>query len=188
MRSAQRWPSVDGAMTTAEIPLDAPLATRLTLAVERFGEAALLERVIGLLEGRNEGEEVLLYLGGRHAQGILDGAPSLYWPEVWGARALLHVWDDSAASAVLAGVENRAWRVREMCLKVCALRGLGESKTIKRRLTDENPRVRAAAARVIAVVGTAGDDELLNAMLRDPDKDVRRAAGESVTALADRLG
>lgn len=175
-------------MTTAEIPLEEPLATRLALAIERFGEAAILERLIGLLEGRNEGEEVLLYVGGRHAQGILDGAPALYWPEVWGARALLHLWDDSAASAVLAGIENRAWRVREMCLKVCALRELGDTKTLKRRLTDENPRVRAAAARALAVVGAAGDDGLLSALLRDPDKDVRRAAGESVKALAARLG
>lgn len=166
-----------------DIPLEEPLTTRIAVAVERFGEAGLVQRAVGLLEGRNEGEDVLLFLGGRHAEGVLGGAPSLYWPEVWGARALLHVWDDFAASAVLAGLENRAWRVREMCLKVCALRVLGDASTLKRRLTDENPRVRAAAARALAVVGSPADGPLLSPLLRDPDKDVRRAAGEALKAL-----
>jgi hypothetical protein len=167
-----------------DIPLEAPLNTRIALATERFGEAGLVQRAVGLLEGRNEGEDVLLYLGGRHAEGILRGAPSLYWPEVWAARALMQVWDDSAASAVLTGVENRAWRVREMCLKVCAVRKLGSASVLKRRLTDENARVRAAAALAIAAIGTADDRPLLEPLLRDPDIDVRRAAGEAIKSLA----
>lgn len=171
-------------MTDNEIRLEDPLATRIALAVERYGEEGLVKHAIGLLHGRHEGEEVLLYLGGRHARGILDGAPSLYWPEVWGARALLHVWDDSAASAVLEGVQNQAWRVREMCLKVCAVRGLGDSALLKRRMTDENARVRSAAAHALAAVGTAKDRALIEPLLRDPDKDVRRAAGEALKALA----
>jgi hypothetical protein len=171
-------------MTETEIRIEDPLATRIATAVEHYGEAAFLRHAIGLLQGRNEGEDVLLYLGGRHARGIFDGAPSLYWPEVWGARALLHVWDDSAASAVLDGVQNQAWRVREMCLKVCAVRELGDVSTLKRRLTDENSRVRAAAAHALAVVGTADDRALLDPLLRDPDKDVRRAAGDALKTLA----
>lgn len=173
-------------MTDAELPIDEPLAARIALAVERYGEAVFVERAVGLLEGRNEGEEVLLYVGGRHAQGILDGAPALYWPEVWGARTLLHVWDDSAASAVLRGVNNRAWRVREMCLRVCAERGLGDDALLP-SLTDENPRVRAAAARAVALVGSVEAEQPMTRMLRDPDKDVRRAAGESLKVLAARL-
>ena len=167
-----------------QIPLEEPLAARIALATERFGEAGLVQRANSLLEGGNEGDDVLLYLGGRHAEGILRGAPSLYWPEVWAARALLHVWDDSAASAVLAGVENRAWRVREMCLRVCAVRSLGSASVLKRRLSDENARVRAAAAHALAAVGTADDRTLLEPLLRDPDIDVRRAAGEAIKALA----
>lgn len=170
-------------MTATEIPIDEPLAARLELATKRLGEHDLVSRAVGLLEGRNEGEDVLLYVGGRHAQGILDGAPPLYWPELWGARALLYVWEDSAASAVLAGLGNQAWRVREMCLKVCAARELGDVKTLKRRLTDEHARVRAAAARALVVLGTAEDAELLNPLLRDPDKDVRRTAGEALKEL-----
>lgn len=171
-------------MTDNEIRLEDPLATRIARAVGRYGEDGLVKRALGLLGGRNEGEDVLLYLGGRHARGILDGAPALYWPEVWGARALLHVWDDSAASAVLDGTQNQAWRVREMCLKVCAMRQLGDTGTLKRRLTDENSRVRAAAAHALAAVGKADDLPLLEPLLRDPEKDVRRAAGEAQKALA----
>lgn len=171
-------------MTDTEIRIEDPLATRIASAVDRFGEAGLVQRAVGLLQGRNEGEDVLLTLGGRHARGILGGAPALYWPEVWGARALLQVWDDSAASVVLEGLQNRAWRVREMCLKVCAVRRVGDATALKRRLTDENARVRAAAAHALGVVGTADDSSLLEPLLHDPDKDVRRAAGDALKALA----
>lgn len=173
-------------MTDSEIPLDEPLATRLALAVEQYGERKLVEKAVGLLNGRNEGEEVLLYVGGRHAQGILSGAPAVYWPELWGARVLLHLWDDSASPSVLQGLGNQAWRVREMCLRVCAARGLGELEALSPLLRDENPRVRAAAARTIAERGLSEGDEAIRVLLRDPDKDVRRAAGEASRALTKR--
>ena len=72
--------------------------------MRRFGEPVVATRAANLLRGRNEGDEFLLWVGGRHAQGVLDGAPALYWPEVWGARALMSAWDDSAADAVVAGL------------------------------------------------------------------------------------
>ena len=174
-------------MTNTEIPIDEPLGTRIDLAVTRFGEAGLVTKAIGLLDGRNEGDDVLLYVGGRHAQGVLDGAPALYWPELWGARALLHVWNDSAEQAVLRGTTNQAWRVREMCLRVSAERRIGDESQIARLTTDENPRVRAAAARALAVIGTTASEESISRLLRDPQKDVRRAAGESLAALQERL-
>ena len=172
--------------TDDTVPVDEPLPARIALAVERYGEPGLVKLALGLLEGRNEGEEVLLYLGGRHAKGLLDGAPALYWPEVWGARALLHVWDDSAASAVLRGTSNRAWRVREMCLKVCAERAIGDDAAIEPSTRDENPRVRAAAARALAAVGSPQVEESISRLLRDPEKDVRRTAGEALKQLAAR--
>lgn len=173
-------------MTDTEIPIDAPLSDRIALGVKRFSEPLFTARAVGLLEGRNEGDEALLYVGGRHAQGILDGAPALYWPEVWGARALMYVWDDSAAAAVLRGIDNRAWRVREMCLKVCLERGLGDDAGLLPSLTDGNSRVRAAAARALAAVGSPAAEEPITRMLRDPEKDVRRAAGEALKVLAAR--
>jgi hypothetical protein len=180
-------------MTPAEatpdsaIPIDEPLEARIALAVERYGNENVASMAVGLLEGRDEGEDILLYLGGRHAQGILDGAPALYWPEVWGARAFSYLWDESATSAVLTGLGNRAWRVREMCAKVCATRGIGGPETLSTLLTDEVARVRSAAARALAEVGHAEHVEQLRALLRDPDKDVRRSAQQSMDRLAARL-
>jgi HEAT repeat protein len=169
------------------IPIDEPLAARITLAIERFGEQRVIDMAVGLLRGENEGEDILLYLGGRHAQGVLGGAPALYWPEVWGARALNSVWAESAASAVLAGLGNQAWRVREMCAKVCVTQGIGDASAFSALLTDEVARVRSAAALALAERGSSDDVEALRALLRDPDKDVRRVARESVARLTARL-
>jgi HEAT repeats len=173
--------------TPGPVPVDEPLEARIALAVERYGNENVAAMAVGLLEGRDEGEDILLYLGGRHAQGILDGAPALYWPEVWGARAFSYLWEESATSAVLTGLGNRAWRVREMCAKVCATRGIGGPETLSTLLTDEVARVRSAAARALAEVGHAEHVEQLRALLRDPDKDVRRSAQQSMDRLAARL-
>jgi HEAT repeat protein len=54
-------------------------------------------------------------------------------------------------------------------------------------LTDENPRVRAAGARAIAELGSADNADALRTMLRDPEKDVRRAAQQSLARLTERL-
>ena len=191
---------------TSPIPLDEPLAARIALAVDRYGKRRVVELAIGLLQARDEGDEILLYLGGRHAQGILDGAPALYWPELWGARALGYVWDGgvesdgayakgaepggagstAAAPAILAGLGNQAWRVREMCARVCRARGIGGPQTLSALLTDEVARVRAAAARALAEVGGAEHLENLRPLLHDQDKDVRRAAQQSLDRLRER--
>ena len=170
--------------TSSAVPLDDSPAERIHLAVQRFGEATVAARAASLLRGGNEGDEFLLWVGGRHGQGILDGAPALYWPEVWGARALMSVWDDAAVDAVLGGLGNQAWRVREMCLKVCAERRLNVGNVLHRLTTDPVARVRSAAARALAATGDAAQAEPLTAMLKDPDKDVRRAAQQSLAALS----
>ncbi|MEO6944483.1 MAG: HEAT repeat domain-containing protein [Lacisediminihabitans sp.] len=174
---------------TSPIPLDEPLAARIAHAVDRYGEARVVTLATGLLQARNAGDDILLYLGGRHAQGVLDGAPALYWPELWGARAFMHVWiqeSDAAVSAVLAGLGNQAWRVREMCAKVCATRAIGGPETLTVLLSDETARVRSAAARALAEVGHREHMEQLTLVLRDPDKDVRRAAQQSLDRLRER--
>lgn len=181
-------------MTTAEtspIPLDDSLEERIALAVGRYGEARVTAMAVGLLRGRDEGDDILLYLGGRHAQGVLDGAPALYWPEVWGARALGYVWGEgetaeAATSAILAGLGNRAWRVRETCAKVCTARNIGGPATLATLLADEVARVRSAAARALAEVGTAEHLDQLRALVKDQDKDVRRAAQQSLDRLRER--
>lgn len=170
-----------------DLPIDLPTAERIHAAVALYGEAVVIDRAIALLRAKNAGKDFLLYAGGRHALGILDGAPALYWPELWGARALLYVWSDSAAPYVVVGLTNQAWRVREMCAKVILLRGLDVAPKLVRLTTDEVPRVRAAALHALAAQGTADHAETIAARLRDPDKDVRRAAQQARDVLAARL-
>jgi hypothetical protein len=169
-----------------DVPIDLPVAERIHAAVERFGEPVVVDRSILLLNGGNAGEDFLLYVGGKHAQGLLDGAPALYWPELWGARALLHVWDPKAGTAIQANLENQSWRVREMCARVSQERHLNVLPGIVALTEDEVPRVRIAALRALAELGTAAAADTITARLRDPDKDVRRAAQQSRDALRDR--
>jgi len=171
---------------TTDIPLDASPSDRLAVAVETFGERDVVDRAKALLAGLNAGDDFLLWVGGHHAQGILDGAPPLYWPEVWGARALLAVWDDSAAAGVESGLTNQAWRVREMCARVVAARALPLAGILSTMLTDDVPRVRAAAALALGEVGEASDADDIRRLFRDPEIDVRRAAERAHKRLAAR--
>ncbi|QWT24428.1 HEAT repeat domain-containing protein [Subtercola sp. PAMC28395] len=166
---------------------DDSLEERLHSLVLIEGENSVARRARSLLAGGYEGEDFLRVVGGPHAEGILAGAPALYWPELWGARALLYVWDDAAAPAVLAGLANQSWRVREMAARVCATRSIGIPSDFARLTTDEYARVRSAAARAIAAVGDEASIEVLERLLRDRDKEVRRAAQQSLDALRARL-
>jgi hypothetical protein len=168
-------------MTSDDTP-----ATRVADAITTLGEDGVVERAIALLAGFNVGEEFLLVAGGTHAQGLLDGAPPLYWPEVWGARVLLYAWNDTATDAVLAGLQNQAWRVREMCCRVAAARHLNAAEYLRELLTDDTARVRAAAARAMGEVGSAADIDALSALFKDPEIDVRRAAQQGKTAIEKR--
>jgi len=149
--------------------------------VAEYGENTVVLRSLSLLAGNNEGEDFLLYVGGEHARGILEGAPVLYWPELWGTRALLYVWNDSAVLAVTAALNNQAWRVREMAARVAAARGLDVAPILTELLTDEVARVRAAAARALGAIGA--DIEVLKPLLKDPEIDVRRGAQQAIDAL-----
>ncbi|MEP6479531.1 MAG: HEAT repeat domain-containing protein [Rhodoglobus sp.] len=174
-------------MPEPEVPVDLPIEKRIAAAVKRFGEDAVVTRSISLIAGNNEGEDFLLYVGGEHARGLINGAPPLYWPELWGMRALLTVWNESAIPAVTAGLQNQAWRVREMSCRVSAVRGLAVSSALTELLVDEVPRVRAAAARALGAVGSAADVDGIRSLLKDPEIDVRRGAQEAISALRTRF-
>jgi hypothetical protein len=170
-----------------EIPLDLPTDERIQAAVAHYGEQAVIDNSIALLRAKNAGKDFLLYAGGRHALGILEGAPALYWPELWGARALLHVWGEGAAPYIVVGLGNQAWRVREMCAKVILLRDLQVAPKLVRATTDETPRVRSAALHALAAQGTAEHLPTIEQRLRDSDKEVRRAAQQARDVLTARL-
>lgn len=174
-------------MTENIVPLEASPQKRIEEAVALFGEKSVAERAASLLMGGNEGEEFLLWVGGQHAQGVLDGAPPLYWPEVWGARALTFVWDDSAAPAIHRGLTDQAWRVREMCARVVFMRKLDETDALLTLLADDTARVRSAAARALGEVAAESIAKgPLTALLQDPEKEVRRSAHDAMVRLEKR--
>lgn len=167
-----------------ENPAEIPIEARIAASVEQLGVDTVVLRSLSLLAGNNEGEEFLLVVGGEHARGILDGAPVLYWPELWGTRALLYVWNDSATAGVRAALQNQAWRVREMATRVAALRELRLQDEVGALLIDEVARVRAAAARALGAIGE--DPEVIRPLLKDPETEVRRAAQLGIDAIRKR--
>ena len=168
-------------------PTDDSPAERIAKVVAELGEDEVVARATALIAGLNAGDEFLLSVGGRHAKGILDGAPALYWPEVWGARTFLYVWQDSAIPAVLAGLGNQAWRVREMSAKVVARRELAYPAEVAVLATDEVARVRAQAARALGEVGGAEQVDLLRSLLKDPEIEVRREANGALKKIRAKL-
>ena len=163
--------------------LDAPTEQRIAAAVNQWGEREVVDRSVALIGGLSAGDDFLLAVGGRHAEGVLKGAPVLYWPELWGTRALLYVWDDTAILAVRAALGNQAWRVREMGTRVAAARDLPLAPPITELLLDEVPRVRAAAARALGALGGASAVAAIRPLLKDPEIDVRRGAQQAIDAL-----
>jgi HEAT repeat protein len=91
-------------------------------------------------------------LGGPPADWVRTGveAGPDYWLRVWAARGLLYAWHGSARGAVRSALEDRAWRVREMALRVVAERGLGEERAaVEAMCHDDSARVRAAATQAL---------------------------------------
>ena len=117
---------------------------------ERRGRPAVVKGCVAMLNGKPVDDQLILALGGPPAEWVRTGEPSGpdYWLRVWGARGLLYAWDDSARPAVLRALDDEAWRVRDMALKVVARRGLQEAADqVERCQGDSSARVRASAAR-----------------------------------------
>lgn len=126
----------------------------------RRGTAAFVTGCVALLEGNVDDSGLIVALGGPAAVGVLDGREGGrigYWPRVWAARGLLHVWDDRATEAILRATEDPSWRVREMTANVVAGHGLDDALDAMIGLrTDPVPRVRLAAQRAIERLTSAG--------------------------------
>lgn len=111
---------------------------------------------IAILNGHSFDDHFLRVLAGPGADTVLDdraGGVHGYWPRVWAARGLLHVWDDVATDAIIDATTNDSWRVREMSAKVIARHRVKPAiDAVVTLLDDDNARVRAAASRAFHAV------------------------------------
>jgi len=123
---------------------------------DRRGRAACVRNCVAILNGESADATFLRVIGGPSAVTVLDGRAGGvdgYWPRVWAARGLLHVWDDVATEAVIAATTHDSWRVREMSAKVIARHHVAPAiDAVVVLLDDGNARVRTAALRAFHVV------------------------------------
>lgn len=118
----------------------------------RRGKDAVVAGCIELLAGGDADAELILALGGPPARWVVTGEPPgpPYWLRVWATRGLLWAWDDVALQSLKGALNDDAWRVREMALKVVARHRLEDTlMTIAELQEDPSARVRAAAARAL---------------------------------------
>ncbi|GEP36028.1 hypothetical protein NSZ01_37960 [Nocardioides szechwanensis] len=174
--------------------LEAPIPVLVRELVEHLGGAPFVAVCTDLLGGADRGEHLLVlpYLTGHtFADGDATRDPDTWpdlWVRAWGARGLLHVWDDLASDAVVAGLGDVDWRPAEMCLKVAARHEVGGAGDGAARLaTHELPRVRTHAMRALGAVGDTEHVEVVRERLDDEHADVRRAAARALERLAMRL-
>jgi hypothetical protein len=162
--------------------------------VLRIGSDAFLDLCLNLMTGadRSQYAEELRSLTGHGwepGDSVFDQSkwPD-YWMRTWGARGLLHVWDDRATDAIVTGLGDEHWRPAETCLKVVArheVAGAAEGAVLL--LHHALPRVRTQALRALAVVGDREHFEAVLAAQKREQADVRRQAQCTVEAMWLRL-
>ena len=127
---------------------------------ERRGRSAFVAGCIDLLDGAGADDTLIVALGGPAAEYVLGGGEGGrlgYWPRVWAARGLLHVWADGAAGAIIGATADDHWRVREMAAKVIARHRIGDGLAAVVALKDDRvARVRAAAERAVMTLSAEG--------------------------------
>ncbi|MBA3286601.1 MAG: HEAT repeat domain-containing protein [Acidimicrobiia bacterium] len=170
---------------------------RVEQACDRWGDDEVVARCAALLAlGPDDvptapGAELAMTLGGLTDESWLaTGKPPghAYWARVWAARALLYVWSSNATSAVLVALDDDHWRVREMAARVVTRRELAEAaELVAARTSDGSPRVRAASATALGVIGEGEHAGVLHALLDDPDAAVARRAAAVLETLRRRL-
>jgi len=193
---AARGSCQDGGVRSLPRPrdVDDPVGSRVHELASHLGVPGTVDACVALLRGADRADhvDVLRYLAGR-SFGPGDEPPDAaswkdYWLRTWGARGLLHVWDDSATDAVLDGLRDEHWRPAEMCLKVATLREVGGAGDGAMALSrHELTRVRAQALRTLGEVGDTEHVEAVRDRLDDESADVRRQAARALDRLVDRL-
>jgi hypothetical protein len=171
-----------------------PVGELIGELAERLGHAAFTAVCVDLMRGagREDHLDALPWLTGHdwsEGQPVRDHTTwQDHWLRTWGARGLLHVWDDAATDAVVAGLDDEHWRPAEMCLKVVAAHDVAGAGEGAAALADHDlPRVRAAAMRALAVAGDTEHVWVVEHHLDDPDPAVRRSAARSLERLRQRL-
>jgi hypothetical protein len=161
---------------------------------QRIGVPAFVEVCTALMAGaeREAHVEALRSLTGHDwapGDAVLDRSSwGDHWVRTWGARGLLHVWDDSATSSVVTGLGDEHWRPAEMCLKVTARHDVAQAgDAASRLLAHDLPRVRAQALRAVAVVGDTQHLEQVRERLDDEDEAVRSQAERALRTMGARL-
>ncbi len=135
----------------------------------------------------------LTFLGGRGVRPRLRhddlvAAEQDHWPRVWALRALRYVWGEDLGPAVVAALDDPAWRVRETAALVAGVREVGGAADPAATLVDDDvPRVRVAALRALAAVGEHEHVPAVRAALEDSEPAVRGAARATVGRLETRL-
>jgi hypothetical protein len=130
---------------------------RIAQFVATAGERRFVDGCVAMLHGADGPTDLVLALGGRHADRVIDHTPGAYWGRVWGARGLLYVWDDSAVPALVRATHDPHWRVREMVAKVAAKWHVDDAAaTVAPLRADTVPRVRAAAERALMRLAAPG--------------------------------
>ena len=176
------------------VPEEVALAPspRLAILVALTGADAVVDASCSLLLGADPADPLLPHLswwGGASEVALsASGLDLAYWPRVWGARGLLHVYRSRGAAAVLVGLRDPSWRVREMCVKVVRAHEIGAAAgELARLCSDEVTRVRVAAVRGLAVVGEAEEAVVLRRLVDDVEPEVARSAEKSLRDMGIRL-
>jgi hypothetical protein len=128
----------------------------ILLECERRSRDEVIRGCVAMLKGDTADGHMLRVIGGPAAEAVLegrDGGVEGYWPRVWAARGLLHVWDDVASDAIIEATTHASWRVREMAAKVITRHHVSPAiDAIVILLDDENARVRSAASTAFRVI------------------------------------
>lgn len=168
----------------------------VTEACARHGEETVLLRSAALLGGTDPADVGLDLdlIGGPGGGRMVAESGVTYFPRVWAARAMRYVWLEGTAacteaeSALVQGLGDEHWRVREMCAKVIGLHEVGAAAdALVPLLSDDLPRVQAAAVAALGMVGEHEHIGDVEAALDDPDPTVARAAERALARLRYRL-
>ena len=129
------------------------------LECARRGRGPVIAGCVALLRRQDVDDNLIMALGGLGARIVLDDGPrqrNQYWRRVWGARGLLHAFDEPATEAIIEALGDEHWRVREMAAKVVARHKVGAALSAVAELRDDPvPRVRSAAGRAVVILTAA---------------------------------